>query len=170
MQLLTKLCEGLGMKGKVGAECYGRVWFLTPHPCNHPPDCLTPLTWQTGVILLHFQTSGQTEDSTVFSKLFSKYETDCFQRLFSFLSLISFPSEWVYHLFCLICCIKYRVNSLYNMKLSNQLTIINFYPPPQKLLFGSSSQKLEISRIPIPSNGTLPRLPTLRNISSSGES
>ncbi len=101
---------------------------------------------------------------------FFKYETDCFQRLFSFLSLIFFPSEWVYHLFCLICCIKYRVNSLYNMKLSNQLTIINFYPPPQKLLFGSSSQKLEISRIPIPSNGTLPRLPTLRNISSSGES
>lgn len=113
---------------------------------------------------------------------FFKYETDCFQRLFSFPSLISFPSEWVYHLFCLICCIKYScsvnalktirgniVNALYNMKLSNQLTIIHFYPP-QKLLFGSSSQKLETSRIPIPSNGTLPRLPTLRNICSSGES
>lgn len=88
------------------------------------------------------------------------------------LSFFDFLSFRVYHLFCLICCIKYkcRVNALYNMKLSNQLTIIHFYPPPQKLLFGSSSQKLEISRIPIPSNGTLPRLPTLRNISSSGES
>lgn len=152
MQLLTKLWEGLGIiKAKVGAECYGRVWFLTPHPCNHP-----------------FSDMAKQQIQLSYPNFF-QIQNGLFLKTF-LLSLISFPS--VYPPFCLICYIKYRcrVNALYNMKLSNQLTITIFYPPPQKLLFGSSSQKLEISQIPIPSNGTLPHLPTLRNISWSGES
>lgn len=125
MQLLTKLCEGLWIiKGKVGAECFGQVWFLTPHPCNHPLDCLTPLTWQTGVILIHFQTSGQTKDLIALSKLNMKQTV--FKVISPFLCFLFLHCELITCFVSYVIKYSCRVNDIYNMKLANQ-SVNNHY-------------------------------------------
>lgn len=98
------------------------IQFNTPHLRN-------------GVILLPFQTSGQTLDLIVWSKL-----------TWNRPSFFSFASQWICHLFGVI-----KYNCRVNMKLANQSVnkiFINFDPPSQSSCSGDHHWSCKSAQFP----------------------